>query len=60
YEASAPAYLDGFSFVVPTGTTSYTIEGGQHLLTWVVVEAGAETPAVDYQFTIAFSRSAAD
>ncbi len=56
---TAPAHLDGFSFVVPTGTTSYTIEGGQHLLTWVVVEAGAETPADTFSFDIAFSRSAA-
>lgn len=53
------AVLNGFSFVVPAGTTSYTMEG-PHLITCVIVEAGAETPAGDYGFNIAFSRSAAD
>lgn len=52
-------FLDGFSFVVPAGTTSYTIDGGPHLITCVIVEAGAETPTGTLNFTIEFSRSAA-
>lgn len=62
HDPNDPPYpaLDGFFFTVPAGTTSYTIEGGPHLITCVIVEAGAETPAVDYSFTIAFSRSAAN
>ena len=52
-------FLDGFSFVVPAATTSYTIDGGPHLITCVIVEAGAETPATSFSFDIAFSRSTA-